>query len=96
MDDFALRKDWEERQEKYFSGDILSVIIATDFLAACTLLTTYKKGGTVRCKKKDVLNLTLDDYKKYADSLSEGFVEAEKILQEERIFTSRDLPYSTQ
>ena len=96
MDDFALRKDWEERQEKYFSGDILSVITATDFLAACTLLTTYKKGGTVRCKKKDVLNLTLDDYKKYADSLSEGFVEAEKILQEERIFTSRDLPYSTQ
>ena len=96
MDDFELRKDWEERQEKYFSGDILSVITATDFLAACTLLTTYKKGGTVSCKKKDVLNLTLDDYKKYADSLSEGFVEAEKILQEERIFTSRDLPYSTQ
>lgn len=96
MDDFELRKDWEERQTKYFSGDILSVITATDFLAACTLLTTYKKGGTVSCKKKDVLNLTLDDYKKYADSLSEGFVEAEKILQEERIFTSRDLPYSTQ
>ena len=96
MDDFELRKDWEERQAKYFSGDILSVITATDFLAACTLLTTYKKGGTVSCKKKDVLNLTLDDYKKYADSLSEGFVEAEKILQEERIFTSRDLPYSTQ
>lgn len=96
MDDFELRKDWEERQAKYFSGDILSVITATDFLAACTLLTTYKKGRTVSCKKKDVLNLTLDDYKKYADSLSEGFVEAEKILQEERIFTSRDLPYSTQ
>lgn len=50
MDDFELRKDWEERQEKYFSGDILSVITATDFLAACTLLTTYKKGGTVRRK----------------------------------------------
>lgn len=48
------------------------------------------------CKKKDVLNLTLDEYQKYADDLTNGFVEAEKILQEERIFSSKDLPYSTQ
>ncbi len=96
MDDFELRKDWEERKQKYFSGDLLSITTATDFLSACTLLATYKKGGTVSCKKKDVLNLSLDDYKKYADILSEGFVEAEKILQEERIFSNKDLPYSTQ
>ena len=96
MDDFELRKDWEERKNKYFSGDILSVVSATDFLMACTLLSTYKKGGTVSCKKKDVLELSLDEYNKYADDLSNGFVEAEKILQEERIFVSRDLPYSTQ
>ena len=96
MDDFELRKDWEERKNKYFSGDILSVVSATDFLMACTLLSTYKKGGTVSCKKKDDLELSLDEYKKYADDLSNGFVEAEKILQEERIFVSRDLPYSTQ
>lgn len=96
MDDFELRKDWEEREQKYFNGDLLSVTTATDFLSACTLLSTFKKGGTVSCKKKDVLNLSLVDYKKYADDLSEGFVEAEKILQEERIFASKDLPYSTQ
>lgn len=96
MDDFELRKDWETRYEKYFNGDILKVVTATDFLASCTLVASYKKGGTVSCKKKDVLNLSLDDYKKYADDLSKGFVEAEKILQEERIFVSRDLPYSTQ
>lgn len=96
MDDFELRKDWSNRQEKYFTGDLLSIINATDFLTACTLLSTYKKGGTVSCKKKDVLNLTLADYKKYVDELTQGFVEAEKILQEERIFVSRDLPYTTQ
>lgn len=96
MDDFELRKDWEERQEKYFSGDLLSIITATDFLVACTLLSSYKNGGTVSCKKKDVLNLSLSDYKKYADILSSGFIEAEKILQEERIFSSKNLPYSTQ
>ena len=32
----------------------------------------------------------------FAEDLTEGFVEAEKFLQEERIFVSRDLPYSTQ
>lgn len=96
MDDFELRKDWETRKEKYFGGDLLNVISATDFLTACTLLSTYKKGGTVSCKKKDVLNITLDEYKKYADDLSDGFVEAEKILEEERIFSSKDLPYTTQ
>lgn len=96
MDDFELRKDWEERQKKYFEGDLLSVITATDFLTACTLLSTYKKGGTVSCKKKDVLNLSLDEYKKYVEDLTAGFVEAEKILQEERIFSSKDLPYTTQ
>jgi len=96
MDDFELRKDWEEKQSTYFTGDLLSIINATDFLTACTLLSTYKKGGTVSCKKKDVLNLSLDEYKKYEKALTEGFVEAEKILQEERIFVSKDLPYSTQ
>lgn len=96
MDDFELRKDWQSRYDKYFNGDILSVITATDFLTALTLLSSYKKGGTVSCKKKDVLNLAISEYRKYADDLSEGFVEAEKILQEERIFVSRDLPYTTQ
>ena len=96
MDDFELRKDWEERKAKYFDGDLLSCITATDFLTACTLLSTYKKGGTVSCKKKDVLNLSLKDYNNFADALSEGFVEAEKILLEERVFSNKDMPYSTQ
>ena len=96
MDDFQLRKDWEERREQYFSGDLLSKVTATDFLTALTLLSSFKAGGTVSCKKKDVLALTLAEYKKYADSLCAGFSLAEKLLKEERIFSSDDLPYSTQ
>lgn len=96
MDNFELRKDWDNRKAKYFSGDLLSIITATDFLTACTLLSSYKKGGTVSCKKKDVLDLTLNEYQTYADTLCNGFIEAEKILEEERIFSSRDLPYTTQ
>lgn len=96
MDDFELRRDWETRRDNCFNGDILSIVTATDFLTSLTLLSSYKRGGTVSCKKKDVLNLSLQDYLTYADALTAGFVEAEKILQEERIFVSRDLPYTTQ
>lgn len=96
MDNFPLRDDWEARKEASFGGDLLNIISATDFLQACTLLASYKRGGTVSCKKKDVLNLPLAEYKKYAGTLTEGFLTAEKLLQEERIFSSRDLPYTTQ
>lgn len=96
MDDFRLRQDWNERKAKYFSGDLLNVVTATDFLTALTLLSAYKENRTVSCKKKDVLNLQLSSYKKYADDLCEGFTIADRMLQEERIFSSRDLPYSTQ
>ena len=96
MDNFPLRKDWEERKEKYFSGDLLNIVTATDFLTALTLLSSFKAGGTVSCKKKDVLSLKLTSYEKYADDLCKGFTVADKLLQEERIFSSRDMPYSTQ
>ena len=96
MDDFELRADWDKRKQENLNGDVLNIVTATDFLTACTLLTTYEKKGTVSCKKKDVLGLKLVDYNKYADLLTQGFQEAEMLLAEERIFVSRDLPYTTQ
>ena len=96
MDNFPLREDWEKRREEYFSDDLLKIVTATDFLTALTLLSSFKAGGTVRCKKKDVLALKLESYKQYADALCDGFSEAAALLQEERIFSNRDLPYSTQ
>ena len=102
MDDFQLRKDWEKRKEDSFGGDLLSILTATDFITACTLLSSYYKnmntGGTtpVSCKKKDVLALELKDYLKWSDALTKGFIEAETMLEEERIFSHRDLPYTTQ
>lgn len=86
----------DERKGKFFSGDLLSIVTATDFLTALTLLSSFKAGKTVSCKKKDVLALQLTAYKKYADALCNGFLVADKLLQEERIFSRRDLPYSTQ
>jgi hypothetical protein len=96
MNDFDLRGDWEKRKQEYFQGDLLGIVTATDFLTACTLLAAYERKQVISCKKKDVLNLEFADYNKYSKALSEGFVEAGRLLMEERIFSSKDLPYSTQ
>lgn len=108
-DDFDLRGDWEGDEKRQKTGrqtrmreasTILNSVSATDFLTALTLLSRYHEwiteGRAVSCKKKDVLSLQLDDYKDYADPLEKGFIQAANFLKEQRIFTSRDLPYSTQ
>jgi len=43
-----------------------------------------------------MLNLELSDYKKYRNQVLEGFIKASKILVENHIFHSRDVPYTTQ
>jgi hypothetical protein len=109
-ENFELRKDWDTRREVLITksalsattknSSVLSVVSSTDFLIAMTLLSRYynkdKSGEAVSCKKKDVLNLTLDDYTKYSDQLTNGFLRAASFLKEQRIFSSRDLPYSSQ
>lgn len=96
MNNFDLREDWEKRRAANFSTDILKVITATDFITACTLLKSYMLGQTVSCKKKDVLNLKFAEYQKCADILTEGFKIAEDFIEDEKIFYSRDLPYTSQ
>ena len=99
-DNFELRKDWENRRQTLEQESVLSEVSATDFLTAITLISRYyikKNGGeAISCKKKDVLKITLEEYKKYADVLTDGFIKSSKFLKEQRIFTARDLPYSTQ
>lgn len=100
MDSFRLREDWQNRKDKYFDDEVLNIVTESDFLLAVTLISNYHRfrdtGKAVSCKKKDVLKLSLDEYQQYADVVSNGFVIACKLLNEERIFSSRDLPYSTQ
>ncbi|GHU22377.1 hypothetical protein FACS189488_02810 [Betaproteobacteria bacterium] len=100
-ENFELRKDWDARHEKFAQkSDLLSDVSSTDFLTAITLLSRYyirKAGGeAVSCKKKDVLAITLSAYQEYADALTEGFIKSSNFLKEQRIFTARDLPYTTQ
>ncbi len=100
-DNYELRKDWETRRDEMRQkSDLLSEVSATDYLTGITLLSRYyihkSVGEAVSCKKKDVLAIALDTYRQYADSLTDGFISAANFLKEQRIFTARDLPYTTQ
>ena len=106
-DDFELRKDWEQRRHGPRAGGcldespVLKDFDSTDFLTAITLLTSYTdheagSSKSVSCKRKDVLDLKLHDYRKYSDSISEGLVKVARFLSREKVFDSRDLPYKTQ
>ena len=102
-DGFKLREDWNYRKEIFENHklQVLSDVTATDFLTAMTLYTKYldykkDKNNAVLCKKKNVLELKLDNYKNNADKLMNAFIEAAKFLNSLCIYSNRDLPYSTQ
>ncbi len=76
-------------------------------IQSITLFSTYKKKcedisqgksniTAVSAKRKDMLNLSLDEYKKYKDIIINGFKKAAKILSENHIYKANDLPYTTQ
>jgi hypothetical protein len=99
-EDFVLRDDWDTRaykmQHSEGTFDLLTVVAATDFLASMTLLSQVKSSKTLAVKRKDVLSLSLIDYKAYADELTDGYIKAARFLVQQNILTPRDLPYTTQ
>lgn len=101
-DNFRLRQDWQAREERLKNagkphGKILEGISNVDFLQALTLLATSKRAGkAVSCKRKDVLSLTVNEYQTYADKLEQGFIDAAIFLQEQYVFSTKDLPYGSQ
>ena len=100
--DFDLRKDWIECRDKIrgkgetLNTDVMEGVDETSFLTAITLYTTYLSDKMSTCKKKDVLALNFEDYKKNRDILLEGYKMARKFLFQQYVFRKRDLPYTTQ
>jgi len=100
-DNYNLREDWDKRKERINEHDVLRAMDSTAFLTAVTLLSSYQRNQKdaakpVTCKRKDVLKLTLEDYKRNADTLEKGLKNTARFLAREKIFDSRTLPYSTQ
>jgi len=107
-DDFDLKQDWLEIKEGFQKMKLLSNVGNTELIQAITLLSTYSEKmikvksnapgeelPAVSCKRKDMLNLSLLNYKTYKDSIVQGYFRASKILLENHIFNARDLPYNS-
>lgn len=105
-DDFNLREDWDARSKHLREQQPVNEISATDFLTSLTLLASYErnrqsqlpkeKRPAVSCKRKDVLNLTLAEYRAYADRLETALIKAARFLIREKVFDTRSLAYATQ
>lgn len=106
-DNFELRKDWDsiwnelKKEKVMLFKNNQPAFTGTDFLTAITLLNSYKlwqagKRGGVSCKKRDVLQLQYKEYIDNKDALVDGITEAIKFVKEQCIYTSVDLPYTSQ
>jgi len=105
---FDLKEDWEKIKSEFKHFKVLGNTSNTDIIQSITLYSTYRKrqeqikAGNVEnltaisAKRKEMLNLSLADYEKYRHDIVQGYKKASKILTENHIFSSRDLPYSTQ
>lgn len=89
--------------------DVLTEIASTDFLQACTLLHTRENRlakaaqGTkdkdlpqVTCRRQALLSLPLSAYRKHADNVERGFIDAGGFLNELKIIWHKDTPYPPQ
>lgn len=108
-EDYLLRQDWADRKTQLTQFRLLETIESTDFLQSIALVASLERQKTaiaagtspdkapgVSCKRRDILKLTLDEYKAWADPVTRGFQEAAKLLHGQKIFTARDIPYKTQ
>lgn len=100
-DNFRLRPDWAERTKRLGRHRVLQGLENTYFLQSVALLSTYMRsretaGAAVSCKRKDILQLSLDEYKRWADPITTGLERAAKFLHSQCIFSARDVPYTTQ
>jgi hypothetical protein len=108
-DEYHLRDDWAAREKRLRQRKVLGLVESTEFLQAITLLTTRDRrlqglaqgappenAPGVTCKRKDILRLTLGEYRRWADPLTDAFARAAKFLNGLRIYDARDLPYHAQ
>lgn len=111
-DEYDLKEDWTNIRKTFIDDEkykVLHNVSNTDLIQAITLLSTYRKKQnaiknhslfedipSVSCKRKDMLNLTLNDYKNNKEDVVKGLIKAAKLLSEHHIYSKRDIPYNTQ
>ena len=108
--DFRLRDDWSKREDRMHSAfGVLQGVTGDQFLQAVTLLATHARRKEaesdgrppnllpgIDCRRASILDLNLSEYKKWADVVETGFIEAAKFLNRQFIYTRGNVPYNTQ
>jgi hypothetical protein len=105
-DNFRLKDDWQAREDQLRLRKVTATLESSDFLQAVSLLSTRARklawtgsesdAPGVSCKRKDILRLSLDEYRRWADAATAGFDWAATFLAQEGIFTAADVPYRSQ
>jgi hypothetical protein len=96
--DFHLPEHWQTTQAELAAAyPVLDRLENTDFLQAICLVSTYQRpGAAVACKRRDILELELAEYLKWAPQVTDALHWAGQFLHEQGVFWSGDLPYRTQ
>lgn len=97
------------RQERLAAEPLLRKVESTEFLQAVTLLYTRerkladiangkqdKQVRPISAKRSAVLELPLDGYKRWADTVEHGFKLASKFLRKQCFYSTKEIPYATQ
>ena len=87
---FLLRDDWKKRANFFKKSEVLRKLDNTSFLRAVSLLVYGS------CKRGDILRLDVEDYKRVANKVQDGFVKAAEFLNKQKIYSAIDVPYQTQ
>ncbi len=108
-DGFRLKEDWQARKARLDTRGVLRSFENTDFLQVISLLATRSRrlahldagkalaeAPGVSCKRRDILRLSLDDYKAWAEPVTEALDWCYEFLSQEHLFRAQDLPYRTQ
>lgn len=105
----SILRNVEGRSQRLWRENNLTSIEPTDFLQTVSLLKTYatrladlssgktgKIASPVSAKRGAILNLALDDYRRWADEAEAGYRRAAQFLRKQFVLLTRDLPYRTQ
>jgi hypothetical protein len=107
--DFNLRTDWEQRQERFADYPVLRLFKSTDLLQAVSLLSTYqqrlaaKEAGNhaeslprIACNRQEIIHLELADYQQWVEPIAKGLEQTAKFLHTQGIFDADEVPYLMQ
>ena len=108
-EDFSLRSDWASKEKRLKQHGVLQSLREMDFLSCVTLVATYHRRQRVinsglslfklpgvACGRAEVLSLSVEEYKAFAEQVVGGYEEAARFLYGQRIVTSEELPYPIQ